>query len=224
MPNHLRNQISKSNHLPVESIQQRIYLIRGHKVMLDSDLVELYGVETRVLNQQVRRNIDRFPADFMFRLTPEESEALRSQIVISKSGRGGRRYTIQAFAEQGVAMLSSILRSKQAVQVNILIMRAFVRLREILATHKGLARKLEELEKKVTRHDKEIKAVFEAIRSLLEPGEPPKSRQIGFQAGQGRAGQSRGAEFIVAASGTVLASVGTVVRGGAQHFIGCKPC
>ena len=125
----------------------------------------------------------------MFRLTPEESEALRSQIVISKSGRGGRRYTIQAFAEQGVAMLSSILRSKQAVQVNILIMRAFVRLREILATHKGLARKLEELEKKVTRHDKEIKAVFEAIRSLLEPGEPPKSRQIGFQAGQGRAKQ-----------------------------------
>lgn len=126
-----------------EYIEKRIFLLRGHKVMLDMDLAELYGVETRVLNQAVNRNKDRFPSDFMFQLTDEESYSLRSQIVILETGRGRhRKYLPHAFTEQGVAMLSSVPRSKRAVQVNIEIMQAFVRLREILATHKDLAKKL----------------------------------------------------------------------------------
>ena len=133
--------------LPIVSpgfIERRIYLIRKQKVMLDSDLAELYGVETFNLNKAVKRNIDRFPDDFMFQLSQEEAESLRFQIGMSKvSGRGGRRYLPYAFTEQGVAMLSSVLNSKRAVQVNIAIMRAFVKLRELLATHKDLAQKLE---------------------------------------------------------------------------------
>jgi hypothetical protein len=169
MPRHL---------IPVERIQQAILLIRGQKVMLDSDLASLYGVPTRVLNQAVRRHRDRFPADFMFRLTARENTALRSQIVISKIGRGGRRSLPLAFTEQGVAMLSSVLNSKRAVRVNIDIMRAFVRLRQLLATHADLARKLGELEKK---YDQQFAVVFEAIRELMEPpDEPPKGR-LGFQ-------------------------------------------
>jgi hypothetical protein len=126
--------------VPVEIIERKIYLIRGCKVMLDSDLAELYQVPTKVLNQAVRRNFDRFPSDFMFQLNEEELEGLRSQIVTSKVGRGGRRYTPYAFTEHGVAMLSSVLSSKRAVALNILIIRAFVRLREYLATHKDLSR------------------------------------------------------------------------------------
>lgn len=144
--------------------------------MLDSDLAELYGVRTEVLNQAVKRNRRRFPEDFMFQLARREAEFLRSQIVISKLGRGGRRYLPYAFTEQGVAMLSGVLQSERAVQVNIAIMRAFVRLRRILAAHKGLARKLEELER---RYDAQFKAVFDAIRQLMAP--PEKSRRrIGF--------------------------------------------
>ena len=140
--------------------------------MLDSDLGQLYGVETFNLNKAVRRNRDRFPSDFMFQLTKEEAERLRFQNGISKPGRGGRRYLPYAFTEQGVAMLSSVLRSERAVQVNIAIMRAFVRLRQLLATHKDLARKLEE-------HDHKLKAIFRILEQLLEP---PKThrRQIGF--------------------------------------------
>ncbi len=171
--------------IPLESIRQRIYLIRGHKVMIDADLADLYGVTTGRLNEQVRRNKGRFPEDFMFQLTGEEHQALRSQFAISKE-RGGRRYAPLVFTEQGVAMLSSVLNSERAVQVNIVIMRAFVRLREVLVTHKDLAKKLEQLEKTVSRHDEEIKAVFEAIRELLAPGEPPQRQQIGFQAGKDR--------------------------------------
>ncbi len=168
-------------------IERRIYLIRKQKVMLDSDLAELYGVETKMLNRAVKRNIDRFPADFMFQLNKEEAarlrfqigtSSLRSQAATSEASHGGRRYLPYAFTEQGVAMLSSVLHSKRAVQVNIAIMRTFVQLREMLATHKDLAQKLEALEKK---YDRQFKVVFDAIRHLMEPEEPPKQRQIGFQ-------------------------------------------
>ena len=164
--------------VPVERIERAILLIRAQKVMLDADLAELYGVEPRVLIQAVKRNIDRFPQDFMFQLTKREFSDLRSQIVMSSWG--GRRYPPYAFTEHGVAMLSSVLRSKRAVRVNIEIMRAFVRLRQILASHKELARKLEELEKK---YDAQFKVVFDAIRELMTPPEP-KRRRIEFLPGQ----------------------------------------
>jgi len=164
------------NILPSERIERSILLIRGHKVMLDADLAELYRVETRVLLQAVSRNQKRFPEDFMFQLSKEEYEFLRSQIVISKKGRGGRRYLAYVFTEQGVAMLSSVLRSERAVQVKIEIMRAFVRLQELVATHKDLARKLEALEK---RYEAQFKVVFDAIRELMARPEPRK-RKIGF--------------------------------------------
>lgn len=142
----------------------------------------LYGVETRVLVQAVKRNGERFPEDFMFQLSAEEVESLRSQIVISNAspGRGGRRYRPYAFTEQGVAMLSSVLGSPQAIAVNIEIMRAFVRLREILASNKDLARKLEELERRLGAHDETITSILTAIRELMAPPEPPKKRRIGF--------------------------------------------
>ena len=148
--------------IPVERIAGRIYLIRGQKVMLDSDLAELYGVETRALNQAIRRNLDRFPKDFAFQFTQKEFDALMSQIVISNVGRGGRRKVPWAFTEQGVAMLSSVLRSKRAAQVNIGIMRAFVRLREMLATNEELARK-------VAEHDRQIAVLFDNLQKLLAP-------------------------------------------------------
>ncbi len=169
---------SKQQIIPVESIQQRIYLIRGHKVMLDRDLAELYGVKPIAMRQQVRRNSNRFPADFMFQLNQEEAEALVSQNVIpSRRSLGG--YLPYVFTEQGVAMLSSVLRSDRAVQVNIAIMRAFVRLRQLLGTHKDLARKLEELEGK---YDANFRVVFDAIRKLMGPEKPPPRRRIGFEA------------------------------------------
>jgi hypothetical protein len=166
-----------SSYLPLERIEQAILLLRGQKVMLDDDLAELYGVETRALVQAVRRNADRFPADFMFQLSAVEFEGLRSQSVISNARRGGRRYPPYAFTEQGVAMLSSVLRSQRAVQVNIEIMRAFVRLRRMLASNEDLSRRLEELEQK---YDAQFKVVFEAIRQLMMPPDPP-TRRIGFR-------------------------------------------
>jgi hypothetical protein len=162
--------------IPVERIERRIFLIRGHKVMLSNDLAELYEVEPRILVQAVKRNIDRFPEDFMFQSSQEEFSILKSQIVISSWG-GLRRATPYAFTEQGVAMLSSVLRSKRAIQVNIEIMRAFVRLRRLLASHADLARKLEALEKK---YDAQFKVVFDAIRQLMTPLET-KRRPIGFR-------------------------------------------
>jgi phage regulator Rha-like protein len=144
--------------------------------MLDSDLAELYGVETRALVQAVGRNKDRFPEDFMFRLTKEEFSRLRSQIVTSNEGRGGRRYPPYAFTEQGVAMLSTVLRSARAVQVNIEIMRAFVRLRQLIASNAELSKRLDELEKK---YDQQFKVVFDAIRQLMTPPDPPR-RRLGF--------------------------------------------
>ena len=152
-------------------------LIRGEKVILDADLAELYGVETKTLNQAIKRNLSGFPADFMFQLAQEEVEALRFHFGASK-GRGGRRYLPYAFTELGVAMLSSVLNSERAIEVNIAIMRAFVRLREILATHKDLARKLEELERK---YDGQFRAVFEAIRQLMTPPAETRRGRIGFQ-------------------------------------------
>jgi hypothetical protein len=176
----------KNSVVPVGRIERSILLIRGHKVMLDADLAELYGVSVGRLNEAVKRNLDRFPDDFMFQLTKEEFEGLRyqvgtsnlkSQIAISSSDWGGRRYPPYAFTEQGVAMLSSVLRSKRAIEVNIAIMRAFVKLRSLMATHKDLARKLEEMEKK---YDAQFKAVFDAIRQLMIRPKKPR-RPIGFR-------------------------------------------
>lgn len=167
--------------VPAERIERSILLIRGQKVMLDAHLANLYGVETRALVQAVKRNVERFPADFMFQVNDREFEALKSQNVISKAkGRGGRRSPPYAFTEQGVAMLSSVLRGKRSVQVNLEIMRAFVRLRSMLASHEALGRKLAQLERKYERHDKQIKTVFDAIRQLIET--PSKDTpKIGFK-------------------------------------------
>jgi hypothetical protein len=159
-----------------ERIERSILLIRGHKVLLDADLAALYGVTTKRLNEQVRRNRSRFPDDFMFELASEEAESLRSQFATSKRGRGGRRYAPYVFTEQGVAMLSTVLNSERAIQVNIEIMRAFVRLRQMLASNAQLARKLADLEKK---YDAQFKVVFDAIRQLMAPPDP-KKRKIGF--------------------------------------------
>jgi phage regulator Rha-like protein len=163
--------------VPVERIERTILLIRGQKVMLDADLAALYGVETKRLNERVKRNIERFPADFMFQLNEKEFDILKSQSATSSSGWGGRRSLPYAFTEQGVAMLSSVLNSPRAIQVNIEIMRAFVELRRLLASHAELARKIEALERK---YDEQFKVVFDAIRELMAPEKPPKSRQIGF--------------------------------------------
>jgi len=169
---------SKQSLIPVERIERAILLIRRQKVMLDVDLAVLYGIETRVLIQAVKRNLGRFPKDFMFQLSHEEFAFLRSQSVTS-SDWGGRRYPPYVFTEQGVAMLSSVLRSPRAIQVNIEIMRAFIRLRRMLASNAELARKLDALEK---RYDAQFKEVFEAIRQLMAPPEP-KRRTIGFRKG-----------------------------------------
>ena len=171
--------------VPVEQIQKSIFLIRGQKVLLDMDLAELYGVETRSLVQAVKRNIERFPSDFVFQLDKDEYDSLRSQIVISK-GKGGRRYLPYAFTEQGVAMLSSVLRSKRAIQVNVAIMRAFVKLRGMLSTHKELAHKLSELEEHLKDHDQQIQVIFEAIQQLISQPEKPR-KKIGFEVKEGRA-------------------------------------
>jgi hypothetical protein len=177
--------------IPVERIEKAIFLIRGHKVMLDADLAELYGVTTKRLNEQVRRNLSRFPADFMFQLDAQEASALRSQFATSKKGRGGRRYLPYVFTEQGVAMLSSVLNSERAIEVNIAIMRVFVRLREMMATHKELAFKLIELEERLEGHDEQIQNIFEAIRQLMAPPEPAR-RKIGFEAKETAAPYGKG--------------------------------
>ena len=159
-----------------EQVERNILLIRGHRVMLDTDLAKLYRVPTKAINQAVKRNTNRFPVDFMFQLTSEETTALRSQFVTSKN-RGGRQYRPYAFTEQGVAMLSSVLHSERAIQVNIAIMRTFVQLREMIGSNKGLARRLNELEKK---YDSQFRVVFEAIRELMAEPES-KVKRIGFK-------------------------------------------
>jgi ORF6N domain len=181
--------------VPIERIERRIFLIRGQKVMIDKDLAELYGVPTKVLNRATMRNNDRFPVDFMFQLTKDEFEALRCQIgtsnlksqiatsnlisQIAMSSRGGRRYLPYAFTEQGIAMLSSVLRSKRAVQVNIAIMRAFVMFRQMIANNQELAKKIELLEKRVFKHDANICELVRDIRKLtIEKGS--RTGKIGF--------------------------------------------
>jgi len=160
--------------IPVERIAAQIYLIRGQSVILDSDLAELYGVETRVLVQSVKRNRERFPEDFMFQLSKDELENWRSQIVISNpAAKMSLRRQPYVFTEHGVAMLASVLRSKRAIEVNIAIVRTFIRLREMLTDNKELAQK-------VAQHDQEIGLLFEHVQQLLEPPEPPKKRRIGF--------------------------------------------
>jgi len=178
-------------HLPMESVTSHIRFIREQKVLLDTDLAAMYGVPTKVLVQAVKRNLDRFPADFMFQLDAGEWDTLRSQSVTSNGGSGGRRYAPYAFTEQGVAMLSSVLGSPQAIAVNIEIMRAFVRLREVIVSNKELALRLDDLENKTKlmslKHDTlehntraQLKQIFEAIRELMAPAEPVQKRTIGF--------------------------------------------
>jgi phage regulator Rha-like protein len=160
--------------IPQEIIRQKILLLRGQKVMLDKELAELYGVETKALNRAVKRNIERFPADFMFQLTKDEFENLKYHF--GTSSWGGTRKLPLVFTENGVAMLSTVLNSKRAIQVNIQIMRTFTSVREMLATHKELRHKIEEMEKK---YDNQFKSVFEAIRQLMVPPEP-RRKKIGF--------------------------------------------
>lgn len=169
--------MTQSGLIPAERIQQAIYLIRGEKVMLNRDLAVLYGVETKALKQAVRRNTNRFPRDFMFVLDANEFQNWRSQFVTSKTDRMGLRYPPMAFTEHGILMLSSVLNSKRAIQVNIEIMRTFVRLREILASNVELSQRLDELE---SRYNRQFKVVFEAVRSLMAPA-PATHKQIGFR-------------------------------------------
>jgi hypothetical protein len=189
--------MSATDIVPIQRIAQAIFVLRGQKVMLDYDLATLYGVEARVLNQAVKRNASRFPVDFMFQISAEEMEKVSqvvtppaqertekkvtnsSQFVTSSRKYRGKRYRPYAFTEQGVAMLSSVLNSERAVKVNIAIMRAFVRLREVLQTNRELARKFGELEKRVGKHDEKIDAILEAIRQLMAPPTKPR-REIGF--------------------------------------------
>lgn len=172
--------MTKTLSIPDDVVISKIYLIRNHKVMLDIDLAELYQVETKRLNEQVKRNADRFPEDFMFQLTDEEWESLRSQIATSKKGRGGRRYPPLAFTEHGVLMLSSVLNSERAVQVNIQIMRIYTKLKGMLMDHKDILLKLEKLERKVSGHDDDFKIVFTYLKELLNPKTEPMPK-VGFK-------------------------------------------
>ena len=200
-------KITQTKSLSTGTIAKHIVVLRSQKVLLDTDLAELYGVTTSSLVQAVKRNLDRFPDDFMFQLDAAEWESLRSQIVISNKGRGGRRYAPYAFTEQGVAMLSSILGSTQAIAVNIEIMRAFVRLREVIVSNKELAHRLDELENKADlmelKHDTfahntrvQLKQVFDAIRELMAAPEakPPKKRSIGFVTPEGKPDKPKAAK------------------------------
>ncbi|HVR24532.1 MAG TPA: ORF6N domain-containing protein [Candidatus Polarisedimenticolia bacterium] len=170
------------------AVESRILLLRHQRVILDTDIAELYGVPVKVLNQQVKRNRERFPADFVFQLTSKEDEVLRSQSVTSKQGRGGRRYAPYAFTEHGAIMAATVLNSERAVQMSVFVVRAFVRLREMLATNRKLAGKIDELENRLDTHDSTIQDLIEAIKELMKPEDPPR-RSIGFQI---PAGKNRG--------------------------------
>ncbi|OFZ98731.1 MAG: DNA-binding protein [Betaproteobacteria bacterium RIFCSPLOWO2_02_FULL_62_17] len=175
----------KPSPFPLERIENRILLVRGQKVLLDADLAALYGVTTKRFNEQVRRNVDRFPADFMFQITNQELAILRSQIATSSSDPhrdtwGGRRYLPQAFTEHGAIMAATLLNSPRATEVSVYVVRAFVRLRELLASNKQLARRLDQHEKKLATHDQAISGLVNTIRELMAPPEPPRKRRIGF--------------------------------------------
>lgn len=170
------------------AIEKRIFVVRGRQVMLDEDLADLYGVETKRLIQQVRRNLARFPEDFMFQLTKSEASALRLQIATSNEGRGGRRYAPYVFTEQGVAMLSGVLRSDRAIAVNVAIMRAFVELRRVAGSYKALQERLDDLEQEMTgrldQHDEQLEQIFKALHQLIAPPSLPK-RPVGFRVRDG---------------------------------------
>ncbi|MGA2021364.1 MAG: ORF6N domain-containing protein [Candidatus Sulfotelmatobacter sp.] len=170
---------------PTLAVESRVLILRHQRVILDVDLAQLYAVPVKRLNEQVRRNQERFPADFMFQLNSKEHEALRSQIATSKKGRGGRRYTPFAFTEHGAIMAATVLNSERAVAMSVFVVRAFVRLREMLATNRRLAGKIDELENRLDTHDSTIQDLIEAIKELMTPEDPPRKR-IGFQLPAGR--------------------------------------
>lgn len=170
----------KRRGMPAVAVESRILFLRHQRVILDADIAELYGVPVRVLNQQVKRNQQRFPADFVLQLTAKEHEILRSQIVISRDTHGGRRYPPYAFTEHGAIMAATVLNSERAVQMSVFVVRAFVRLREMLATNRRLAGKINELENRLDSHDSVIQDLIEAIKELMTPEEPRRVR-IGFQ-------------------------------------------
>ena len=178
---HTKKLTTNSLTVSLQLVERRIYLIRGQKVMIDEDLAELYGVSTKRLNQQVSRNRKRFPDDFMFQLTKTEAESLRLQFATSKKGRGGRRTLPYVFTEQGVAMLSSVLSSDRAIEVNITIMRAFVKLRQMLETNEALNRKFAAVIRKLSTHDKYLTVIFDELKRLSVPSTPSR-KQIGFKA------------------------------------------
>jgi len=169
----------KNKRRPLFAVESRILFLGHQRVILDTDLAELYGVSVRQLNQQIKRNLERFPADFFFQLTAKELNSLRSQIVISKQ-RGGRRYLPHAFTEHGAIMAATVLNSERAAQMSIFVVRAFVRLREMLASNRQLAAKIDELESRLETHDEAIRDLFQAIRELMLPPETPR-RKLGFQ-------------------------------------------
>jgi phage regulator Rha-like protein len=177
-------KMAKNIAVPDAVIINKIYLIRGYKVMIDSDLAELYGVETRRLNEQVNRNINRFPGHFMFKLTSDEYESIRSQNAILKRG-GHSKYLPYAFTEHGVLMLSNVLKSGRAIEMSIKIIDVFVKLREMLLTHKDILLKIEQMEKKITGHDEEIQMIFAALKELLAPPQEPRKR-IGYKTNSGK--------------------------------------
>lgn len=168
--------------VPIERISSSILFFRGQRVLLDGELAALYGVTTKRFNEQVRRNLGRFPADFMFQLTAEEITGLRSQIATSNVGRGGRRYAPYAFTEHGAIMAATILNSPLAVEMSVYIVRAFVQLRDLLGSNKELARRLDELERKLASHDQAITGILKTIRELMSPPPEPRRRGIGFTA------------------------------------------
>ncbi len=178
-------RMPKRHGTPIFSVESRILILRHQKVILDSDLAELYGVPVKRLNEQVKRNHERFPADFMFQLTAKEEQLLRSQFATSKKGRGGRRYPPYAFTEHGAIMAATVLNTKQAIQMSVFVVRAFVRLREMLATNQQFAAKVDELERRLETHDSTIQQIIEAIKELMVPEETPR-RKMGFQLPAGK--------------------------------------
>jgi hypothetical protein len=179
-------RMPKRSKTPAVVVESRILFLRHQRVILDADIATLYGVPVKRLNEQVKRNQTRFPADFMFQLTEKEHAALRSQIATSKKSRGGRRYTPYAFTEHGALMAATVLNSKRAVQMSVFVVRAFVRLREMLATNRRLAGKIDELENRLDTHDSTIQDLIEAIKELMTPEEPSRMR-IGFHLPAGKA-------------------------------------
>jgi hypothetical protein len=179
-------RMPKRRATPAFAVESRILFLRHQRVILDADIAELYGVPVKVLNQQVKRNRQRFPPDFVFQLNAKEQEVLRSQIVTSKEGRGGRRYAPYAFTEHGAIMAATVLNSERAVQMSVFVVRAFVRLREMLATNRRLAGKMDELENRLDTHDSVIQELIENIKELMAPEDPPRIR-IGFELPAGKA-------------------------------------